>query len=195
MAFCVAFNQNEHLIGKKGLEPANKFMARVEKSLHVSPNKRFSSLTEKNTDLFLNVPTLLWFFNWSKNIDFLLNMFSLTGMLLILIRIFQYKYQNCVLHKGMVISLTIIIMGSSNSILMIILWLLYHSIVNVGQTFYSFGWESQLLESGFLAIFLVPLISMKKLDPKSSPSYVTILLYRWLLFRIMMGAVIIFYFL
>ena len=35
-----------------------------------------------------------------------------------------------------------------------ILWLLYLSVVNVGQTFYSFGWETMLLEAGFLAIFL-----------------------------------------
>ena len=34
------------------------------------------------------------------------------------------------------------------------LWLLYLSIVNVGQIFYGFGWESLLLEAGFLAIFL-----------------------------------------
>jgi len=34
------------------------------------------------------------------------------------------------------------------------LWVLYLSIVNVGQRFYSFGWESLLLEAGFLAIFL-----------------------------------------
>ncbi len=36
------------------------------------------------------------------------------------------------------------------------LWVLYLSIVNVGQTFYAFGWESLLLEAGFLAIFLGP---------------------------------------
>src|SRR6266571_625736 len=35
-----------------------------------------------------------------------------------------------------------------------VLWALYLSIVNVGQAFYSFGWESLLLEAGFLAIFL-----------------------------------------
>ena len=29
------------------------------------------------------------------------------------------------------------------------LWLLYMSIVNVGQTFYGFGWEMLLLEAGF----------------------------------------------
>lgn len=32
-------------------------------------------------------------------------------------------------------------------------WALYLSIVNVGQLFYAYGWESLLLEAGFLAIF------------------------------------------
>src|SRR4051794_33371423 len=35
-------------------------------------------------------------------------------------------------------------------------WALYLSIVNVGQTFYAFGWESLLLEAGFLGSFLGP---------------------------------------
>src|SRR5467141_2368402 len=34
------------------------------------------------------------------------------------------------------------------------LWAMYLSIVNIGQTFYSFGWETLLCETGFLAIFL-----------------------------------------
>ena len=35
-----------------------------------------------------------------------------------------------------------------------LLWVIYLSYVNIGLTFYGFGWESMLLESGFLAIFL-----------------------------------------
>src|SRR5258708_27814539 len=38
----------------------------------------------------------------------------------------------------------------------IALWALYLSIVNVGQTFYSFGWETLLCEAGFLMIFFGP---------------------------------------
>jgi lipase maturation factor len=61
-----------------------------------------------------------------------------------------------------------------------VLWLGYLSIVNVGQTFYSFGWESLLLESGFLAIFL---------GNAATPPPTTILwLLRWLLFRLEFGA-------
>jgi hypothetical protein len=60
------------------------------------------------------------------------------------------------------------------------MWMLYLSIVNVGQTFYAFGWESILLEAGFLAIFL---------GPSTSPPPVLVLwLCRWLLFRIEFGA-------
>ena len=35
-------------------------------------------------------------------------------------------------------------------------WALYLSLVNTGQTFYGFSWETLLLETGFLAIFLGP---------------------------------------
>ena len=36
------------------------------------------------------------------------------------------------------------------------MWAIYLSLVNVGQIFYGFGWESLLLEAGFLAVFLGP---------------------------------------
>jgi hypothetical protein len=60
------------------------------------------------------------------------------------------------------------------------LWALYLSIVNVGQTFYGFGWESLLLEAGFLAIFLGP--------ADVAPPLPVIVLLRWLLFRVEFGA-------
>lgn len=61
-----------------------------------------------------------------------------------------------------------------------LLWALYLSFVNVGQTFYGFGWEMLLLETGFLAIFLGPL--------KADTPTLVIWLLRWVLFRIMFGA-------
>ena len=62
----------------------------------------------------------------------------------------------------------------------LLLWALYLSIVNVGQTFYGFGWESLLLETGFLAIFLG--------SSDTAPPVVVIWLFRWLLFRLEFGA-------
>ena len=41
--------------------------------------------------------------------------------------------------------------------------------VSVGQTWFSFGWESQLLETGFLAIWSVPLWSWRQM-PSDLPS-------------------------
>jgi len=61
-----------------------------------------------------------------------------------------------------------------------LLFLLYLSIVNVGQTWYGFGWESLLLETGFLAIFLG--------NADTAPPIATMLLLRWLLFRLEFGA-------
>ncbi|HZV53075.1 MAG TPA: lipase maturation factor family protein [Candidatus Dormibacteraeota bacterium] len=62
----------------------------------------------------------------------------------------------------------------------LVLWALYLSVVNVGQTFYAFGWESLLLEAGFLAAFLGS-------GPTVPPAPV-IWLLRWLLFRVEFGA-------
>lgn len=60
------------------------------------------------------------------------------------------------------------------------LWVLYLSFVNVGQTFYGFGWESILLEAGFYAMFLGP--------RGAAPPRAVIWMLRWLLFRVMFGA-------
>ena len=62
----------------------------------------------------------------------------------------------------------------------LVVWTLYLSIVNVGQIFYGFGWESILLEAGFLAAFLGN-------DHTAAPVPV-ILMLRWLLFRLEFGA-------
>jgi hypothetical protein len=62
----------------------------------------------------------------------------------------------------------------------LLLWVVYLSIVNVGQTWYSFGWESLLLETGFLAIFLG--------NERVAPPLLTMWLARFLLFRLEFGA-------
>ena len=54
---------------------------------------------------------------------------------------------------------------------------------------YLAGWESQLLETGFLAIFMCPLFSLTRLPRHTPTSWAVIWGYRWLIFRIMLGAV------
>ncbi|QNE73589.1 lipase maturation factor family protein [Streptomyces finlayi] len=59
-------------------------------------------------------------------------------------------------------------------------WVLYLSIVQVGQVWYGFGWESLLLETGFLAIFLG--------SGDTAAPVLVLWLLRWLLFRVEFGA-------
>jgi len=87
---------------------------------------------------------------------------------------------------GFLLSL-VVIAGYANALMMIVLWALYMSIVHVGQIWYGYGWEIQLLETGFLAIFLCPLIDMRPF-PKHETPFLIILLFRWLALRIMFGA-------
>ncbi|MFE0534340.1 lipase maturation factor family protein [Streptomyces nigra] len=65
-------------------------------------------------------------------------------------------------------------------LLWLVPWLLYLSIVNVGQTWYSFGWESLLLEVGFAAVWLG--------NDEVAPPVVVLFLLRWILFRVEFGA-------
>jgi len=60
------------------------------------------------------------------------------------------------------------------------LWILYLSIVNVGQTFYGFGWEMLLCEALFTIAFL---------GSNDQPPPITIIvLVWWLVFRLEFGA-------
>jgi hypothetical protein len=61
-----------------------------------------------------------------------------------------------------------------------LLWVIYLSLVNVGQTFYGFGWETMLTETGFLAIFLG--------SSDMRAPVVVMWLIVWVLFRTMFGA-------
>ncbi|WAL99362.1 lipase maturation factor family protein [Streptomyces sp. Je 1-369] len=65
-------------------------------------------------------------------------------------------------------------------LLWLVPWALYLSIVNVGQTWYGFGWESLLLEVGFLAVFLG--------NDRVAPPVLVLFLLRWVLFRVEFGA-------
>lgn len=60
------------------------------------------------------------------------------------------------------------------------MWGLYLSFVNAGRVFYGYGWESMLLETGVLAVFLGA--------GASGPPVVVVWLIKWVLFRNMFGA-------
>lgn len=62
----------------------------------------------------------------------------------------------------------------------LVVWALYLSVVNVGQVFYGFGWESLLLEAGFLVAFLG--------SADVAPPLPVLVLLWWLVFRLELGA-------
>lgn len=131
---------------------------------YLSMIRKQLGVTTVSFDSFMQVPTLFWFYEP--------NTFNLSITALL----------------GAVISAYLVIFGAANVPMMAALWVLYMSIVNLGQTWYSFGWESQLLETGFLGIFMVPVLSLTRFPSLTPTPLVVIWGYRWLLFRIMLGA-------
>jgi hypothetical protein len=93
---------------------------------------------------------------------------------------------------GLVIS-ALVIIGVDSMILMFFLWILYFTVITSASatSFYNYGWESQLLETGFLAMFLCdlfPQFGRRQNHRKSPPSPIILWLFRWLCFRISIGA-------
>ena len=127
------------------------------------PAKNFLSTFnfDSKIDAFIHLPTIFWF-HISDN--FLLTL----------------------AWSGVILSF-IVMIGFANAPIMFILWFIYMSFVHIGQIFYSYGWEIQLLETGFLAIFLCPLLDIRPFPKFQTPKQV-IWLLRWLTFRIYIGA-------
>lgn len=88
--------------------------------------------------------------------------------------------------SGVILS-ALVLAGYANAALMLVLWALYTSFANIGQLWYGYGWEIQLQETGFLAIFLCPLLDGRPF-PRRPPPLLVIWMFRWLAFRIMLGA-------
>lgn len=104
--------------------------------------------------------------------------------------IFWFGYSDTALITaawvGFILS-CVVVAGFANAPLLAVIWFLYMSFVHAGQEWYGYGWEIQLNETGFLSIFLCPLLDMRPF-PKRAPPLPIIILFRWLIFRLMFGA-------
>jgi hypothetical protein len=104
--------------------------------------------------------------------------------------LFQWRYTDRMLRlvawSGIVLSATVLLGLPQRGpawlpmLVFLLLWAGYLSIVNVGQTFYAFGWESLLVEAGFIVAFLGS-------NSVATPLPVLFFL-RWLVFRLEFGA-------
>ena len=122
---------------------------------------RVQAAAGSSTAGMLTLPTLFWF----GNSDHAMTLVAWTGVALSLV----------------------VLAGYANAIMLALLWAMYMSIVHVGQIWYGYGWETQLLETGFLSIFLCPLLDPRPF-PRQAPPILVLWLFRWLGFRIMIGA-------
>jgi lipase maturation factor 1 len=177
VAFLGAFLHNDALVGSNGLLPASVYFKRVAGHFGSSRSEMLSlpiidvvyygvqpSSTIPNTvRAFQAVPSIFW---WVP--DSMLD----TAMV-------------WAADVGLGISVIVLLTGRSNMLIMLCLWALYFSVMSAGQSFYSFGWESQLLETGVIAAFLVKPWSLAR--PATTPM-VPLILFRWLLFRVMFGS-------
>src|SRR5690606_3239143 len=104
--------------------------------------------------------------------------------------IFRWRYSDRMLRAiclgGMLVALTLVAaipqLGPPwvPMLCFLAMWAAYVSIVNVGQTFYSFGWESLLCEALFVAAFLG--------SNEVAPQLPVLLFVCWLVFRLEFGA-------
>ncbi|MDX3666894.1 lipase maturation factor family protein [Streptomyces europaeiscabiei] len=91
-----------------------------------------------------------------------------------------WAWAGCAVSAALVAGVDSLLPLWAGMVLWLVPWAMYLSIVNVGQTWYAFGWESLLLEVGFLAVFLG--------NDEVAPPVVALFLVRWVLFRVEFGA-------
>lgn len=104
--------------------------------------------------------------------------------------IFHFKYSDHLLKMSCLLGMVLavfIMLGTfinipifAHLLSWLLMYFIYLSIVNVGQEFYGFGWETMILEAGFFGAFMGP--------HWVTPSWIPILIMRWMLFRTEMGA-------
>ena len=123
--------------------------------------ERVAAVTGSRAAGFLQLPSLFWFGHADP-------------------------FMTAVAWTGVALSL-VVLLGYANALLMGVLWALYFSFVSVGQSWFGYGWEILLLETGFLAAFLCPLLDGRPF-PRRAPPEAVIWLFRWLIVRIMLGA-------
>jgi len=107
-------------------------------------------------------PTLMWF----NSSDFFLSSLSILGILLSVVLILGYFTLPVVLT----------------------VYIIYLSLIVVGQNFMSFQWDALLLETGFLAIFIAPRNFFSGSLNSPPPSRILIFLFWFLLFRLMFSS-------
>jgi hypothetical protein len=158
LAFLIALHQNEALMGAQGLTPVCAPLAETRRAMHWDASS--------------------WAAMW--------------GALKVHPTLFLAHCDDEALRAaaaaGAALAAFVTIAGAANVLIWLTLAALQLSFVNLGSTWYSFGWETQLIETGVWMAASSPWLSLARLPAGAPVSPATPLLYRWLLFKIMLGA-------
>ena len=215
VAFLVALHQNKALLGDNGITPArrilnaaeqrgkDKRMARAKwiqqrkkykiigdpdqtnRTLHWVRNTRpYRHLedTVETSKVFQDAKELLW--DRSDAIDRPL----LSLLFMAKDRHNLDPWLDGIAKAGISMSAFVLATGAANVPILLGMWLCQRALMSVGGPWYGFGWEPQLAELGFHALFLVPLLSLNPIPAATPVPTLVIWTIRWYLFRIMMGA-------
>lgn len=160
-AFLSLATQVIPLMGDNGLLPVSNFLEAVRAQFPITQSAFGIQEGPSLGQLFVRLPTIFWF--------------ALSDGFMLFLAWF-----------GVALS-GIVLLGFANVPLLFLLWLIYLSFVNVAQVWLSYGWELQLLETVFLALFFVPLLDARPF-PKFPPPVPVIWMMRWIAFRVHIGA-------
>jgi len=82
----------------------------------------------------------------------------------------------------------LVAVGLVPAIVLPLLWVDYLSLSAVAREFLSYQWDALLLEAGFLAIFVAPLVVRERWRAPAAPPRHGVWLMLWLVFRLMFGS-------
>lgn len=164
-AFTAAWRQNKALIGDGGITPARRVLDDADARAETS------SLSSERAPLRRDsagrpIVTVLWWARNRKRMNPALDAVALTGLSA---------------------AVALLVTGRANVLILLLLWTCQRSLMAVGGVWYGYGWEPQLAECIFHALFIgVPLFALS--SNRHPVPKVTVWTMRWFLFRIMMGA-------
>lgn len=197
VAFTVALRQNKALIGDEGITPARFVLLEAQERGRRKKERRLQwrasvdhdsrpiwgkigafidarpslvrlreLLWDRSDAMDRPVTTLLWFAKDKSRLD---------------------PWLDGIAKVGLALSSLVLFRGAANVPVILGMWLCQRSLMAVGGCFYGYGWEPQLAELSFHALFLVPFLSLNPIPNMPVPKVVSWTI-RWYLFRIMMGA-------
>lgn len=166
-AFASLYHQMPGLYGDHGVLP-------VRAVIPIDSNTRPPQDLAKRA---AQQPSLVWLApNFGLKVATMAEFLALLGVVMSLLACVSSRFRDCINYA--------------------LLWILYFSLYQVGQTFMWFQWDILLLEAGFLCILVAPLgifhrtmgLSSSWRPPHHPHDTVTLWLVRWLLFRLMFAS-------